>query len=153
MSPTTATSSSTSSGRPTISSTFKQHRRSSGGSPAPPGGSGPSSLRSNPAAARTEEEEEALANMKTERLKDNKDAAAGFVISFDDEGPKRSKPALKPRRSSLKRTSMSGEQCLASDGSNSSRKENVPPEVMICISIRCTLPLSASSLILLLPFL
>ncbi len=81
--------------RPTISSTFKQSRRSSGGGSPGPSGSGPSSLRSNP--GRTEEEDETLANMKTERLKDDKDASTGFVISFDDEQPKRSKPALKPR--------------------------------------------------------
>ncbi len=123
------------SGRPTISSAFKQNRRSSGEGSVPPG-SGPSSLRSN---VKTEEEEETLANMKTERLKDDKDACTGFVISFDDEQPKRNKPALKPRRPSAKRTSLvgGGELGLASDGSNSSRKENVPPEVMICI-VSCT---------------
>ncbi len=126
----------TATARPTISSAFKQSRRSSGGeSPAP--GSGPSSLRSNP--ARTEEEEETLANMKTERLKDDKDASAGFVISFEDDAPKRAKPELKQRRPSMKRTSLSGQEHnpLASDGSSSSRKENVPPEVMICI-VSCT---------------
>ena len=114
--------------RPTISSAFKQNRRGSGGD------SGPSSLRSNPRT--TEEEEEALAKMKTERLKVDKDAAAGFVISFDDDDkPKKPKPELKPRRPSSKRFSMTGSGLpeMASDGSNSSRKENVPPEVMICI--------------------
>ena len=115
--------------RPTISSAFKQNRRGSGGE-----ASGPSSLRSNPKT--TEEEEEALANMKTERLKVDKDAAAGFVISFDDDTkPKKPKPELKQRRPSSKRYSMTsiGGMEMASDGSNSSRKENVPPEVMICI--------------------
>lgn len=108
--------------RPTISSTFKQHRRGSGDN------SGPSSIKSG--AGPTVEEEEALANMKTERLKDDKDAAAGFEITFDDDSkPRKPKPMLKERRSS-KKTSLSE---FSSDGSNSSRKENVPPEVMICI--------------------
>lgn len=35
----------------------------------------------------------------------------------------------------MKRTSLT--EPMASDGSNSSRKENVPPEVMICI-VSCT---------------
>ncbi len=113
--------------RPTISSAFKQNRRSSGGTES----TGPASLRS---AVKSEEEEETLANMKTERLKEDKDAAAGFVISFDDNEsrPRRPKPALKPKRPSTKKTSTS-EVVMSSDGSNSSRKENVPPEVMICI--------------------
>ena len=112
--------------RPTISSTFKQNRRGSGGESS----AGPASLRSNQPET-TFEEEEALANMKTERLKDDKDAAAGFVISFDDDSkPKKPKPMLKERRLSSKKASMTE---FSSDGSNSSRKENVPPEVMICI--------------------
>ena len=45
----------------------------------------------------TEEEAETLAAMKTERLKDDADASKGFVISFDDEPAKKSKPALKVR--------------------------------------------------------
>lgn len=114
--------------RPTISSTFKQNRRSSGGE-----ASGPNSLSNSktPGSQLTEEEAETYAAMKTERLKDDADAAKGFVISFDNEPPKKPKPALKPRRPS-KRLSMVGAE-MSSDGSNSSRKENVPPEVMICI--------------------
>ena len=111
--------------RPTLSSTFKQSRRSSGGEPA----SGPSSLRSNSGVTQlTEEEAETLANMKTERLKDDTDASKGFVISFDDDPPKKPKPALKVRRLSKKYSA--GDMNV--DGT-SSRKENVPPEVMICI--------------------
>ena len=118
--------------RPTISSTFKQQRRSSG---EHGGGavSGPSSLQ---APSMTEEEAETLAMMKTERLKDDADAAKGFVISFDDEVPKKPKPQLKPRRPSVKRNGAASGGFASSefsDGSNSSRKENVPPEVMICI--------------------
>jgi len=78
----------------------------------------------------TEEEAEALAAMKTEKLKDDADASKGFVISFDDDTPKKPKPQLKPRRISSKKNSLVSEM---SDGSNSSRKENVPPELMICI--------------------
>ena len=81
----------------------------------------------------TEEEAETYAAMKTERLKDDADAAKGFVISFDNDAPKKPKPALRPRRPS-KRLSLGNGMELGSDGgSNSSRKENVPPEVMICI--------------------
>jgi hypothetical protein len=80
----------------------------------------------------TEEEAEALAAMKMEKLKDDADASKGFVISFDDDTPKKPKPQLKQRRlSSNKKNSLVSE--MSSDGSNSSRKENVPPEVMICI--------------------
>jgi len=115
----------TRSARPSISSTFKQARRSSGE------GSGPPSLRSPAATTRTEEEEETLAAMRTERLKDDKDAAAGFVISFDDDAPKRTKPALPPRRPSNARRS--------SSSAGIARKENLPPEVMICIVSSLTL--------------
>jgi hypothetical protein len=80
----------------------------------------------------TEEEAETLAAMKTERLKDDTDASKGFVISFDDEQPKKPKPALKVRRPS-KKFSSSSDMHMNSDGSSSSRKENVPPELMICI--------------------
>ena len=79
----------------------------------------------------TEEEAEALAAMKMEKLKDDADASKGFVISFDDDTPKKPKPMLKQRRMSNKKNSIVTE--MSSDGSNSSRKENVPPEVMICI--------------------
>ena len=73
--------------------------------------------------------------MKTERLKDDADASKGFVISFDDEPAKKAKPpALKVRRPSKKFSSASGLD-LNSDGSSSSRKENVPPELMICIDM------------------
>ena len=73
--------------RPTLSSAFKQARR---GSEAGGGGgsSGPPSLRSNSGVGLTEEEAETLAAMKTEALKDDADAAKGFVISFDDDAPK-----------------------------------------------------------------
>ena len=125
--------------RPTISSTFKQSRRSGSAEPGQPGAgmpaSGPSSLRSNSGAGiqLTEEEAETLAAMKTERLKDDADASKGFVISFDDEPAKKAKPpALKVRRPSKKFSSGSGHD-MNSDGSSSSRKENVPPELMICI--------------------
>ena len=119
----------TRSGRPTISSAFKQSRKGSGGE------SGPSSLRSNSGRLDlTEEEQETLTTMKTERLKDDADASKGFVISFDDDAPKKPKPELKPRRlSSAKKSSVVSE--MSSDGSNSSRKENVPPGVMICIDM------------------
>ena len=126
--------------RPTISSTFKQSRRSGSAEPGQPGAgmpaSGPSSLRSNSGAGiqLTEEEAETLAAMKTERLKDDADASKGFVISFDDEPAKKAKPALKVRRPSKKFSSASGHD-LNSDGSSSSRKENVPPELMICIDM------------------
>ena len=127
--------------RPTISSTFKQSRRSGSAEPGQPGAgmpaSGPSSLRSNSGAGiqLTEEEAETLAAMKTERLKDDADASKGFVISFDDEPAKKAKPALKVRRPSKKFSSASGMHDLNSDGSSSSRKENVPPELMICIDM------------------
>ena len=128
--------------RPTISSTFKQSRRSGSAEPGQPGAgmpaSGPSSLRSNSGAGiqLTEEEAETLAAMKTERLKDDADASKGFVISFDDEPAKKAKPALKVRRPSKKFSSSSGGMHdLNSDGSSSSRKENVPPELMICIDM------------------
>ena len=73
--------------RPTLSSAFKQARR---GSEAGGGGgsSGPPSQRSNSGVGLTEEEAETLAAMKTEALKDDADAAKGFVISFDDDAPK-----------------------------------------------------------------
>ena len=72
-----------------------------------------------------------MAAMKMEKLKDDADASKGFMISFDDDTPKKPKPQLKPRRMSNKKNSLVSE--MSSDGSNSSRKENVPPEVMICI--------------------
>lgn len=102
--------------------------------------------------------------MKTERLKEDADASKGFVISFDDDDkPKKPKPELKNRRLSsgqspsaagslaggpgglvapgLKKHSLGGET-FSSDGSNSSRKENVPPStprgVMICIDMNNT---------------
>ena len=73
--------------------------------------------------------------MKTERLKDDADhAGTGFVISFDDDTPKKPKPELKTRRlSQAKKNSVVLGETMSSDGSNSSRKENVPPELMICI--------------------
>ena len=117
--------------RPTISSAFKQTRKGSGGEGASSGG--PSSLRSNSGQPNlTEEEQQALSTMKTERLKDDTDATKGFVISFDDDTPKKPKPELTTRRlSQAKKSSVS--EIMSSDGSNSSRKENVPPELMICI--------------------
>merc|ERR1712141_227612 len=120
--------------RPTLSSAFKQARR---GSEAGGGGgsSGPPSLRSNSGVGLTEEEAETLAAMKTEALKDDADAAKGFVISFDDDAPKKPKPQLKQRRLSSKKNSLAGQSEMSSDGSNSSRKENVPPELMICIDM------------------
>lgn len=81
----------------------------------------------------TEEEQEALSNMKTERLKDDADACKGFVISFDDDTPKKPKPELKTRRLSQPKKNSAVSEFMSSDGSNSSRKENVPPELMICI--------------------
>ena len=118
--------------RPTISSAFKQTRKGSGGEGASSGG--PSSLRSNSGQPNlTEEEQEALSTMKTERLKDDADAAKGFVISFDDDTPKKPKPELKTRRLSQAKKSSIVSETMSSDGSNSSRKENVPPELMICI--------------------
>ena len=76
--------------RPTLSSAFKQARRGSeaGGGGGGGGSSGPPSLRSNSGVGLTEEEAETLAAMKTEALKDDADAAKGFVISFDDDAPK-----------------------------------------------------------------
>ena len=124
--------------RPTISSTFKQSRRSGSAEPGAGMASGPSSLRSNSGAGLqlTEEEAETLAAMKTERLKDDADASKGFVISFDDEPPKKAKPpALKARRPSKKFSASASGHDLNSDGSSSSRKENVPPELMICIDM------------------
>merc|ERR1719510_1241703 len=77
-----------------------------------------------------------LAAMKTEKLKDDADASKGFVISFDNDAPKKPKPQLKQRRLSSKKNSLAGQsEILSSDGSNSSRKENVPPELMICIDM------------------
>jgi calmodulin-regulated spectrin-associated protein len=118
--------------RPTLSSAFKQNRRGSG-----EGGmqSGPSSLRSNSGVGLTEEEAEMLAAMKTEKLKEDADASKGFVISFDSDTPKKPKPQLKQRRLSSKKNSLVGHSEMSSDGSNSSRKENVPPELMICIDM------------------
>ena len=93
---------------------------------------------------------ETLTTMKTERLKEDADASKGFVISFDDDDkPKKPKPELKNRRLSSgtgpgvgqKKHSLGGET-FSSDGSNSSRKENVPPStprgVMICIDMNNT---------------
>ena len=93
---------------------------------------------------------ESLTTMKTERLKEDADASKGFVISFDDDDkPKKPKPELKNRRLSSgtgpgvgqKKHSLGGET-FSSDGSNSSRKENVPPStprgVMICIDMNNT---------------
>ena len=111
---------------PTLSSAFKQSRAGSD--------SGPSSLRSNSGVGLTEEEAEMLAAMKTEKLKDDADASKGFVISFDDDTPKKPKPQLKQRRLSSKKNSLVQSE-MSSDGSNSSRKENVPPELMICIDM------------------
>ena len=71
--------------------------------------------------------------MKTERLKDDTDATKGFVISFDDDTPKKPKPELKTRRISQTKKNSFMSEPMGSDGSNSSRKENVPPELMICI--------------------
>ena len=118
--------------RPTLSSAFKQSRRSSDGM-----NSGPSSLRSNSGVGLTEEEAEMLAAMKTEKLKDDTDASKGFVISFDSDTPKKPKPQLKQRRLSSKKNSLAGQSEMSSDGSNSSRKENVPPhdDIMICIDM------------------
>merc|ERR1712228_615991 len=48
---------------------------------------------------------------------------------------KKPKPQLKPRRLSSKKNSLAGQSEMSSDGSNSSRKENVPPELMICIDM------------------
>jgi len=118
--------------RPTLSSAFKQSRRGSSGEG---GHSGPSSLRSNSGVGLTEEEAEMLAAIKTEKLKDDADASKGFVISFDSDTPKKPKPQLKPRRLSSKKNSLAGQSEMSSDGSNSSRKENVPPELMICIDM------------------
>merc|ERR1719420_1454724 len=47
---------------------------------------------------------------------------------------KKPKPELKTRRiSQAKKNSVT--ETMSSDGSNSSRKENVPPELMICIDM------------------
>lgn len=115
--------------RPTLSSAFKQSQRRGSDH------SGPSSLRSNSGVGLTEEEAEMLAAMKTEKLKDDTDASKGFVISFDNDTPKKPKPQLKQRRLSSKKNSLAGQSEMSSDGSNSSRKENVPPELMICIDM------------------
>lgn len=115
--------------RPTLSSAFKQSQRRGSDH------SGPSSLRSNSGVGLTEEEAEMLAAMKTEALKDDADASKGFVISFDSDTPKKPKPQLKQRRLSSKKNSLAGQSEMSSDGSNSSRKENVPPELMICIDM------------------
>ena len=104
--------------RPTLSSAFKQSRKGSSGEVVT---SGPSSLRSNSGAGLTEEEAEMLAAMKTEALKDDADAAKGFVISFDSDTPKKPKPQLKQRRLSSKKNSLAGQSEMSSDGSNSSR--------------------------------
>merc|ERR1712141_529097 len=118
-----------------ISSAFKQTRKGSGGDGASSSG-GPSSLRSNSGQPNlTEEEQEALSTMKTERLKDDADATKGFVISFDDDTPKKPKPELKTRRLSQAKKNSNVSETMSSDGSNSSRKENVPPELMICIDM------------------
>ena len=77
--------------------------------------------------------------MKTEALRDDADATKAFVISFDDDTPKKPKPELKTRRPSTnanKKNSVVsiGGETMSSDGSNSSRKENMPPDaLMICI--------------------
>ena len=107
--------------------------------------------------------------MKTERLKEDADASKGFVISFDDDDkPKKPKPELKNRRLSSgtapatpgggpakKHSGVLGSgnpmgETLSSDGSNSSRKENMDPTakgmggggaprgVMICIDMNNT---------------
>ena len=104
--------------RPTLSSAFKQGRKGSSGDVIT---SGPSSLRSNSGVGLTEEEAEMLAAMKTEALKDDLDASKGFVISFDDDAPKKPKPQLKQRRLSSKKNSLAGQSEMSSDGSNSSR--------------------------------
>merc|ERR1712083_1991 len=70
-----------------------------------------------------------------EKLKDDADASKGFVMGFDSDTPKKPKPQLKPRRLSSKKNSLAGQSEMSSDGSNSSRKENVPPELMICIDM------------------
>uniref|UniRef100_A0A0K2TD42 Patronin n=1 Tax=Lepeophtheirus salmonis TaxID=72036 RepID=A0A0K2TD42_LEPSM len=121
--------------RPTISSTFKQNRRGSGSGSVNAGEtSGPASLRSNSGAnVLTEEEAEILSQMKTEKLKDDGNSGLGFLISFGDDAPKKPKPQLKQRRLSNKKANVASE--MSSDGSNSSRKENVPPDLMICIDM------------------
>ena len=53
-----------------------------------------------------------------------------FTICFQ-----KPKPQLKQRRLSSKKNSLAGQSEMSSDGSNSSRKENVPPELMICIDM------------------
>ena len=53
-----------------------------------------------------------------------------FVNNFQ-----KPKPQLKQRRLSSKKNSLAGQSEMSSDGSNSSRKENVPPELMICIDM------------------
>ena len=54
------------------------------------------------------------------------------LFSFILQKPK---PQLKQRRLSSKKNSLAGQSEMSSDGSNSSRKENVPPELMICIDM------------------
>merc|ERR1719242_2060091 len=49
--------------------------------------------------------------------------------------PKKPKPELKTRRISQTKKNSFMSEPMGSDGSNSSRKENVPPELMICIEM------------------
>jgi len=91
--------------RATISSSFKEKRRSSGEGSGPGSMSGPGSFGQNTTAVQTkltDEELDALNTMKTEVLKETGDPAKGFVISFDDDQPKKPKPVLKQRRMSKK---------------------------------------------------
>ena len=55
------------------------------------------------------------------------------MISFDDEPPKKPKPQLKPRRLSSASKKVSTSSSVGGPGGQDGRKENVPPEVMICI--------------------
>merc|ERR550519_3309612 len=115
--------------RPTISSTFKERRRGSGEASGASSMSGPASVPTVQNKM-TEEEAETLGNMKTEVLKETADPSKGFVISFDDETPKKPKPVLKQRRFSKKNS--------LSDGLNDlgGAKENVPPDsVMIMLDM------------------
>merc|ERR1712179_106257 len=52
-----------------------------------------------------------------------------------DDTPKKPKPELKTRRLSQAKKNSVVSETMSSDGSNSSRKENVPPELMICIDM------------------
>lgn len=120
--------------RPTISSTFKERRRGSGEAYTPSGASSLSGPTSIPTVQNkmTEEEAETLGNMKTEVLKETADPSKGFVISFDDDTPKKPKPVLKQRRFSKKNSLTDG----LSDLSGLSAKENVPPDsVMIMLDM------------------